>query len=70
MRLPPPEDSCDCKIDIAGAFGPPLESAAPPPRSGLAIREPPKLNPEPSEDVRPLVEPAFAASSLSLTAES
>lgn len=46
-----------------------LLSDPPPPRSGFAILDPAKLNPPlPSMVGSPLVEPCFAASSLSLTA--
>lgn len=48
----------------------PFASTPPPPRSGLAMREPPKLRPDaPSIEVtNPRVEPCLAASNLSFTA--
>lgn len=76
LRFPvPPDDaavSCDWTLESAGIDGPsPLDSPPlPPPRSGFAIREPPKLNPPESDDARPRVEPALAASRRSLTAVS
>ena len=64
VRFP---DSCDW-TPATGAL---LSFPPPPPRSGFAIREPPKLKPPlPSILGRPLVEPCFAASSRSLTAVS
>lgn len=76
LRFPVPPDetavSCDWTLERAGMDGPsPLGSPPPPPpRRGFAILDPPKLNPPESEDARPRVEPALAASKRSLTAVS
>jgi hypothetical protein len=68
LLLPTPDPSlCSPLIIGIGASEP-----APPPLSGLAMRDPapPKLNPPPEGDVKPRVEPIFAASRRSLTAVS
>lgn len=62
---------CCCKLAIVGL----LETVvvvllSPPPRSGLAIRLPMLKPPRPVGEPSPLVLPAFAASSRSLTAAS
>ena len=68
-----PFASCACSPLSTGMLGPPpFTSAPPPPRKGLAIREPapPKLKPEAIVELpaRPRVEPSLAASRRSLTA--
>ena len=76
LLFPPlelPLASCACRPLSTGMLGPPpfTYSVAPPPRRGLAIREPapPKLKPIGFEDeAMPRVEPSLAASRRSLTA--
>lgn len=61
-----PVASCDCTPATFAFAGP-----SPPPRSGFAMREPPKLKLAfPSMLGKPRVEPCFAASRRSLTAVS
>lgn len=63
-----PDASCNCTPATFAFAGP---SDPPPPRSGFAMRDPPKLKPPlPSMAGRPRVEPCFAASRRSFTAVS
>ena len=71
LLLPPA--SCAWRLERTGRFGPPLTSVAPPPRKGLAIRDPapPKLKPPGAVGPpSPRVELILAASRRSLTAVS
>jgi hypothetical protein len=68
----PPSPSCFCRLPMTGKTGP--SATAPPPRRGLAIREPtppkPAYEAPPAGEPRPRVEPALADSRRSLTAVS